>query len=169
MSTRLALSAGSSLTPFVEAAGRHDGGNGETGMGLVLNGGLRYVGPHVELEARGGLVALHSAEAYREHGLAVEMRVSPKAEGRGLSLSMAPRWGASAGDTTALWNDQLPRAASSRVDTMSFDARMGYGLSIPGTNAVLTPFGEASAAGGSRRLRLGCRLPARNDHRRAGR
>ena len=154
-STRLALAARSSLTPFVEVAGRYDGGDGETGVGLVLNGGLRYVGPHMELEARGGLVALHSAEAYREHGLSLNIRVSPEPDGRGLSLSIAPRLGAATGETAALRNERLPRADASRVDTMSLDARLGYGVSIPGTKGVLTPFGEASAAGGSRRVRLG--------------
>ena len=154
-SARLALAAGSALTPFVEVAGRYDGGDGETGVGLVLNGGLRYGGPHVKLEARGGLVALHSAEAYREHGLSLDMRVSPKADGRGLSLSIAPRWGAPTGETEALWNERLPRADASGVATMSIDARLGYGVSIPGTKGVVTPFGETSAAGGSRRVRVG--------------
>ena len=39
------LSSGQSITPWGELGLRHDGGDGETGSGLEVGGGLRYQHP----------------------------------------------------------------------------------------------------------------------------
>ncbi len=52
-SRRFAVGGDRALTPFVEVAGRRDGGDGLTGAGLELAGGVRYSGPDLEVEARG--------------------------------------------------------------------------------------------------------------------
>ena len=164
-SRRFALADGAALEPFAEAAGRRDGGDGLTGTGLEVAGGVRYTAPRLQVEARGRWLAAHSGEGARERGVSVTARVGPGADGRGLSLSLSPRWGADTGSATALWQDDLPHrlgdaAAAGAVDAGGFDARVDYGL-VRGSGSLLTPFAELGLTdGASHRLRLGTRFEA---------
>ncbi|MXX22131.1 MAG: autotransporter outer membrane beta-barrel domain-containing protein [Rhodospirillales bacterium] len=160
-SRRFALGEDAALTPFVEAAGRGDGGDGLTGAGIELAGGVRYRAPGLEVEARGRWLAAHVEEGARERGVSVTARVGPGAHGRGLSLLLAPRWGAETGRADALWSEELPRlAGGTGNDAASLDARMGYGLALA-PQGLLTPFAETALTGGERRrLRLGTRFDA---------
>ena len=98
----------------------------------------------------------------RERGLSATVRLDPEAGGRGLSLSLTPRWGASAAGSGALWREEAPGASGASEDG-ALDARLGYGFALaPEAGGVLTPFAEAGLAGGDdRRLRLGTRFEAR--------
>ena len=159
-SRRLALDEGSALTPFVAAAARRDGGDGLTGTGLELAGGLRYEAPRLWVEARGRWLAAHTEEGAEERGVSVTARVGPGARGRGLWLMLNPRWGA--GGVEALWRDQLPAVdGASGRDAAAFDARIGYGVGVA-PYGLLTPFAETglSGEGDSPRLRLGTRFEA---------
>ncbi len=160
-SRRLALDGETALTPFVEAAARRDGGDGLTGTGLEVVGGLRYEAPRLQVEARGRWLAAHTEEGVRESGVSVTARVGPGAHGRGLSLSLSPRWGAGTGSAQALWGDKLPNPAGASVgEAAALDARLGYGLGVA-PYGLLTPFAETGLAGeGARRLRLGTRFEA---------
>ncbi|MCY4503632.1 MAG: autotransporter domain-containing protein, partial [Alphaproteobacteria bacterium] len=102
-SRRIALDGETALTPFVEAAAREDGGDGLTGTGLEIAGGLRYTAPRLHVEARGRWLAAHSQEGAEERGVSVTARVGPGAHGRGLSLMLSPRLGAGTGAAQALW------------------------------------------------------------------
>ena len=160
-SRRFVLGEDAALTPFVEAAGRGDGGDGLTGAGIELAGGVRYRAPGLEVEARGRWLAAHVEEGARERGVSVTARVGPGAHGRGLSLLLAPRWGAETGRADALWSEELPRlSGGTGDDAASLDARMGYGLALA-PQGLLTPFAETALTGGERRrLRLGTRFDA---------
>ena len=57
---------GLTLTPFGAVSTRHDGGAGQTGVGLEVAGGLRLHAGRVQLEAQGRRLVLHSATAYEE-------------------------------------------------------------------------------------------------------
>ena len=152
--------AGGELRPFVEAAGRYDAGDDVIGGGLEVAGGLRYAAPSFELEARGRLLALHTAAAYREHGLSVTARVGPGTGGRGLSLAVNPRWGAPTGAAEALWGDELPAAEPPAPETTAaaLDGSIGYGIALADTG-VLTPFAEVGVSDGSgHRVRMGTRI-----------
>ena len=153
-----------SLAPFAQVAGRYDGGDGETGRGLEIAGGLRLaVGP-LGIEARGRMLAIHSASGYEERGLSILASVRPP-EGRGgLSMSIAPRWGADTRSVDMTWrgnavgvgtprNVAAPQAAALR-------ASVGYDMTAPAMARLrLTPFGEIDLAAGDRRmLRLGARI-----------
>ena len=129
--------AGGELRPFAEAAGRYDAGDDVTGAGLEVAGGLRYAAPSFELEARGRLLALHTAADYGEHGLSVTARVGPGAGGHGLSLALSPRWGAPTGAAEALWGDELPAAgpAPTAAAPTAVDGSIAYGFALPGTPA----------------------------------
>ena len=160
-SRRLALNGKTAFTPFVEAAGRRDGGDGLAGTGLEVAGGLRYTAPRLYLEARGRWLAVHSEEGTRESGVSVTARVGPGAHGRGLSLALSPRWDAGAGGAEALWRDELPRPAGTRGgEADAVNARVGWGFGLA-PHGLLTPFAETRLSGeDSRRLRLGARFEA---------
>ncbi len=162
-SRRFALDDATSLTPFVEAAARRDGGDGLTGTGLEIAGGVRWTAERLQVEARGRWLAAHTEDGAEEKGISVTARVGPGAEGRGLSLMLSPRWGAEAGGAEALWRDALPAASaadSAAGTNAALDARIGYGLGLT-PYGLLTPFAETGLAGNdSRRLRLGTRFDA---------
>ena len=98
---------GTLVEPFGEVHARHDGGSGQTGAGLEVAGGLRVTRGVFRVEGMGRLLALHAADGYREHGAAVTLSVGDGARQPGLTLSLAPRWGAPATASDALWQDQL--------------------------------------------------------------
>ena len=162
-----ALGEEGELTPFVEASGRRDGGDGLSGAGLELAGGVRYRAPSLELEARGRWLAAHTEAGARERGVSVTARAGPGAHGRGLSLLVSPRWGAETGGAQALWQEEMPGlSAGTGGEAASLDARVGYGFALsprgPLTpRGLLTPFAETGLGGGDRqRLRLGTRFDA---------
>ena len=161
-SRRITLDGDAALEPFVEAAARRDGGDGLEGSGLEIAGGVRYTAPRLHIEMRGRWLASHSEEGAEERGVSVTARMGPGAQGRGLSLSLNPRWGAGTGGAEALWRDELPGSAGTG-STAVMDARIGYGFSWApnGLNGLMTPFAETSVSGeDSRRLRLGARFDA---------
>ena len=54
-SRRFEAGSGRSYTPFLEVAARRDGGDGLTGSGLEMAGGLRHSAPGIQFELRGPL------------------------------------------------------------------------------------------------------------------
>ena len=158
---RLALGDSAALVPFAEVAGRQDGGDGLTGTGLELAGGLRLSTGLLHVEARGRMLAVHTAEEARERGVSLTARLSPQPDGSGLSLSLAPRIGVAAGAADALWAEAMPRpAAAAGAEAAALDARIGYGAALPGGDGLLTPFAEAGLGEGTSRVRIGTRLEA---------
>ena len=157
-SRRVSLGGGASLTPFLEAAARHDSGDGITGSGVELAGGARYEASRLRVEIRGRWLAAHSEEGASEHGVSVTVRMGPGAGGQGLWFALAPRWGAPAGGAEALWRDEMPRLRGG-LDEGALDARVGYGFKLT-RGGLLTPFAETGAGGGSSRVRLGTRYEA---------
>ena len=163
-SRRFALEGGGTLTPSLEAGLRHDGGDAETGAGIELGGGLRYTDPAtgltVDAKAR-GLVAHEDAD-YAEWGASGSVRIAPHASGRGLSLRIAPAWGATSGGAERLWSAGDARGLGARDDAFEprsrLEAEVGYGFSVFGGRGVATPQAAWSRAERSATLRLGQRL-----------
>ena len=158
-----ALEGSSALTPSLEVGLRHDGGDAETGTGIELGGGLSYTDPATGITVEGkarGLVA-HEDTNYVEWGASGSMRIEPDASGRGLSLRIAPTWGADSGGAERLWSleDARGLAANDTFEPESrLEAEVGYGFSVFGGRAVATPHAGWSRAGESEALRLGQRL-----------
>ena len=163
-SRRFALKDSAGLTPFAEVAARRDGGDGVTGTGIELAGGLRYTAPGVQVEARGRWLAAHSEKGAEERGVSVTARAGPGAHGRGLSVVLNPRWGAPSGGSGALWREELPRGAASgdsggARETGALDLGAGYGFGLFGGRITGTPnVGFAVSDGGGRDYRVGWRL-----------
>jgi hypothetical protein len=155
------MSSCAKVTPYGEVSGRFDGGDGQTGGGLEAAGGLRYECPRsrFRLEARGRVLALNSA--YSETGGSVMASYSPGADGLGLSMALAPSWGASGGGAQALLRDDAFRRIGhlgSMRDDWSMDAQVGYGMRLQPVPGVLTPFALLGPAGAGSQMRLGVRF-----------
>ena len=95
---RLALEiahAFGALSSYIRLGARSDGGDGLSGRGAEVVGGLRYSGGRVDFEATARWLAAHSEEAYREYGGMARLVFKSRADGSGVRMSLSPR----AGDT----------------------------------------------------------------------
>ena len=157
LSHELLFSSGTSLTPWAELGARHDGGDGQTGAGLELGGGLRYRVPQVGLTAEGygRWLAVHEG-ALQEWGVGAMVTIDPGMDRRGLSASVTPSWGETATGVQRLWQQGAAGPAWYGTSRAQVDAQLGYGVPVFGGRSVLTPFGAMNLAGNeARRYRLG--------------
>ena len=160
------LGDSAALTPGLEVGLRHDGGDAETGTGVELGGRIAYAnavsGLSVEASAR-TLVA-HEDAGYEEWGASGSVRLDPGASGRGLSLTLAPTFGAASSGVERLWSlrDARELAADDAFEPEArLDAEVGYGLPVFGAFTG-TPYAGLGLSDGGRDWRVGWRLtPAR--------
>ena len=156
---------GQSVTPSVELGLRHDWGDAETGFGVELGGRVRYADPTIGLTIEGavrGLLA-HEDSDYEEWGASGSLRIAPGAGGQGLSLTLAPTWGAASSGVDGLWSRQtttgLAPQSTRQAPTGRLNAEIGYGVAAPFGTGLLTPYaGTVLADGEARTYRLGTRL-----------
>ena len=151
--------SGSSLTSFLEVAGRRDGGDATEGWGLEVSPGLSFSDPGsgLSVEARFRALALHSVEDHDEYGASVTASLTPGADGLGLSMAVTPTWGAperAPGEADA---NLFGRPAADRGrDALSLNSRVAYGLAAG--RGVVSPFAELSLhRDDSQQMRIGSR------------
>ena len=164
-SYRVAVGGGV-LTPALEVGGRYDGGDAETGAGLVVGGSLDYALPAwgLTLSAGGRGLLLHESGGFSEWSAGGSLRLDPGTPDRGVALSVAPSWGTAATTAATLWS--LPDAARLAADGAAHPqagarlaAELSYGLDAPGAGGALTPYAAVELADdGARSARLGSRL-----------
>ena len=158
------LASGGRLTPSVEAGVRYDGGDGVTGAGVELGGGLRYANSGGNLSVAGNVRTLLVGE-YDELGVDFTVQLAP-ISGRGLSLTLRPVWGKTQSAAERLWNDGASEITGGDTALVgSVDTEVGYGLSATmlGSPGILTPYtGMTAQDGGSNHLRLGGRFAGGN-------
>ena len=160
---------GGVLTPSLQVGTRYDGGAAETGAGVEVGGGLRYVHPEsgLTLAANGELLLTHQARGFQEWSVGGSIQVAPDAAGRGLSFSLNTSWGETSWGETfwgeaasgvePLWSPGAEHAEG--VPTGRVDAELGYGLDTPGGRGLVTPYAGVTLAGGGVYVyRLGGRL-----------
>ena len=154
---------GRSLTPTVELGVRHDWGDAETGFGLEVGGRVSYADPTLGLTVEGtvrGLLA-HEADAYKEWGASGTVRLDPGAAGRGLSVTLAPTWGAVASGVDGLWARQTTQGlapATQSAPRGRLAADVGYGFAAF-DSGLLTPYaGTVLSDGADRTYRVGTRV-----------
>ena len=155
-----ALSSGASLIPWGEVGLRHDGGDGETGAGLEMGGGLRHLNPEAGLtvEGHGRWLLIHRG-TLREWGFGGLVRFAPKAGGRWPSVSLMPTWGDSASGVQQLWERGATDLHLHSAPGARLDAEFGYGFGALRNRGVLTPYVGLSLVGeAARGYRLGGRL-----------
>ena len=156
-----ALAFGSgSLVPSLEFAIRRDGGDGETGVGGELGGGISVVSSvGLTVEARGRGLLFHQGDA-KEWGVGGSVRFDPGGDERGLSMSVIPSWGNSASGVQSLWESEGAEVGSADTErSLSLETEVGYGFAALGDRGLLTPYGAFGRAGGDgRSYRAGSRL-----------
>ena len=151
------LASGATFTPSVEIGLRNDVGDGETGNGVEVGGGLRYAneatGLTVAWQAR--TLLSHSGDD-EEWGVSGLVQLAPNAASRGLALSVRPAWGQTASGVQRLWATGItPGAASAGQGGRA--AGRARGLRH---GAARGPF-HGDAGTGDRALRGRSRLAAR--------
>ena len=157
----LSLGSGSSLVPSLEFAMRRDGGDGETGVGGELGGGISLVSSMgLAVEARGRGLLFHQGDA-KEWGVGGSVRYDPGGDGRGLSMSVLPSWGNSASGVQGIWASEgtadLGATASRRE--FGLQTEVGYGFAALDDRGLLTPYGAFGRPDPhSRNYRLGSRF-----------
>ena len=155
-----ALGGGAAFTPSVELGMRFDGGDGETGAGVELGGGLDYAHPALGLSADvAGRVLLAHEGATEDWSVGGAVRLEP-ASGLGPSLRLAPSYGDTGSGLSRLWEGAgagSGAGATGASPTTRLDTEMGYGLAA--FAGVLTPYGGLGLSeGGARGYRLGARF-----------
>ena len=160
------VAGGGRVAPSAELGVRWDGGDGARGAGVEVGGGLSWTAPArgVTVQAAGRWLAAHRSEVH-EWGLSGGVRFEPRANGRGLSLSVEPSWGEARSGTARLWQEGTAgRGETAREPSgAALEAEAGYGLPAFGTFAVATPYTRfAQAREGARRYGLGWRLNRTN-------
>ena len=146
------------LEPFGEAHIRRDGGAGQTGSGLEVAGGLRAVAGAVRIDAQGRLLAVHSAEGYRERGAGLSLVVGGRGA-EGFSLAVSSHWGDTGAGTGVLWEDGGLHGRSlpgPETGAWTLDARGSYGLRLG--SRLLSWFGTVGRSTGESRLAIGGRF-----------
>ena len=170
------------VSAFGQLSARQDGGDGSTGAGVDMSGGVRYGSGRVELEAGGRYLLLHTADDWSEHGFNVALQVRPGADGRGLSASVAPTWGRSAGapsapegldapttsamtatglnasGATAMWGPDALLGYGGRggAGKSSLESQVAYGLALPfsGSTLVTPSMSYSRISSGDTRVKL---------------
>ena len=142
---------GPTVTPYGELNLRYDGGDGVTGSGLEVAGGLRINTSNFELDARGHTVAAHSGDDFAESGFALMATFNPNRTMNGLSISIAPSWGQTSRSQSVVWTnsnfDQLPFNTGGGFGVnngLTMNANVGYGMFVKQDRFLLTPYFEYS-------------------------
>ena len=155
-----ALGGGGALSPEAELGVRWDGGDGATGLGLELGGGLGFAEPSWGLTAqlRGRALLVHEQSELRDWGVSGLLRLGPGESGEGLSLSVQPAYGAAAaGGVERLWAQgaAAPAAAApvGAAAGASLSTEIGYGVAAAGSG-VLTPYAGLDLTDAARSYRL---------------
>ncbi len=132
------LASGAMMTPFVELGIRNDGGDGQTGFGFELGGGLRFTTlSGLSAEGRGRALLAHKGDV-QEWGFSGTIVYSPGAGREGLSLELGSTAGSAASGLQRLWSDEM--MVPEMLDTEPrVHTEIGYGMGM--YNGILRPFG----------------------------
>ncbi len=149
------LADGAQLEPSLEVGVRHDGGDGETGFGAELGGGVRYSNPVMGMTLEGRARTLVGRDSYGDWGVNGLIRLE-RGNGRGLSFNLSPGYGKTGSGTQRLWQQGLHDKIDGERDYGArMDLRLGYGLPAFGGRGLLTPYSEVTFGDSARNYRLG--------------
>ena len=153
-----AISEGTSIAPSAEIGIRTDGGDGETGSGIEVGGGLHYqnAARGLSLAAQARALFAHSADT-TDWGISSTLKLTPGADRQGLSLTLTPAYGNPSSRAQTLWNDGI--LGDDDTDTRlraKMDLNIAYGLTH--RHGLLTPYTELTLGENNQAYRLGLRF-----------
>ncbi len=155
------LAGGGRLGGTLEAGLRRDGGDGLTGTGAEMGGGVQYRHPTqgVTLSGQGRVLLGHTSN-YEDWGIGAALTVIPGKGGEGLALRLSPTYGQTVTNTAQLWDQSAANltGTDAAVVGQRMNAEVGYGLAIADGQSLLTPYGKLTWGQGTRDYRLGSRL-----------
>ena len=137
-------------TAYLNLKGRLDGGDLQMGAAEVLLG-LRYRTGRFSALLQGRQTYAFDG-TYSESGILAELRLSSQQDGTGLAVELQPSFGAYgelASTQAALWDEQqfhdlINPTGNTRAGAMALNTNIGYGIRLPETNLLLTPFAEVA-------------------------
>ena len=141
--------SGLTFTPSAEVGVRHDGGDAETGTGMVAGASARFASPWVAMDIAVRSLVTHEDRGLEGWGASGSLRVRPGTGGRGLSLGIAPAWGVPGLGAEQIGSQLDPsRLPSDRAFEFErrLTAELGYGLAAPAGRGLLTPYTGATWA-----------------------
>ena len=139
---------------------RYDGGDGDTGSGLELDGGLDWSGRSLSVSGAANVLLFHTGDL-KEWGVGGLIRYAPShAKGRNLTFRAQPSYGRGESGSGQLWEQQVKDLDE---DGREPEARLvmdaGWGLAALSGRGLVTPYsGLELSEGGSRVYRLGSRV-----------
>ncbi len=155
------LAGGGRLGGTLEAGLRRDGGDGLTGTGAEMGGGVQYRHPAqgVTLSGQGRVLLGHTSN-YEDWGIGAALTVIPGKGGEGLALRLSPTYGQTVTNTAQLWDQSAATLTGTDAAAVGqrMNAEVGYGLAIADGQNLLTPYGKLTWGQGTRDYRLGSRL-----------
>lgn len=122
------LTAGAMVTPTLQLGLRHDGGDGQGGLGAELGGALHYTAGPLTLHGRAR--TLLGRDGYREWGLQGHAEWQSRPDGRGLTFSLTPGYGQAERGIQQLWTQGLRQQATTHARRnygARLNARLSYG------------------------------------------
>ena len=141
---------------------RYDGGDGDTGSGLELDGELGWSGPNrsVSVSGAANVLLFHTGDL-KEWGVGGLIRYEPShAKGRNLTFRAQPSYGRGENGSGQLWDQQvkdLDEDGGEPEARLVMDA--GWGLAALSGRGLVTPYsGLELSESGSRVYRLGSRV-----------
>ena len=142
-------------------------------QGARLWASLGYGSGEIEIEdqallerygrQRSGSRLVAHRSGVEEWGLTGGLRLAPRANGRGLSLSVSPGWGEAGSGVSRLWEEGMAgRGETAEAGSgVGVEAEVGYGVGAFGGFGVATPYTRFGQAREERRYGLGWRLDRR--------
>ena len=158
---------GGELNRNAEIGIRSDTGDGETGSGIEVGGGIQYTNQARGVTLSGNARALfgHSGE-YDDWGISAHLNLSPGKDGQGLSLSLTPTYGNSSSRMSEVWDEGIttPAASASTLGSgaaatgstadSKLEANLSANLSYGLTTHPITPYTQLTL-GKTQSYRLG--------------
>ena len=155
------IGSGTTFTPSAEIGVRHDGGDAETGTGVVVGAGAQVAAPGVAIEVAVNSLVAHEESDSEGWNASGSIRIDPGASGQGISFTVAPAWGTPGSSAERLRSRHDPAGMRSRRELGTgrrLSADLGYGLRAPAGSGLLTPYtGAAWKDDGAASYRLGVR------------
>ena len=137
------LESGTLFSPTMSVGTRWDGGNGDTGIGLVMKGGSSYEDPHGLDVSSSGRILLSNDSANNEQGLSGVIGYDAGRDGIGMISTISPTWGiVDESGVDQIWegsNSSNDRFSLNSQGGVRLESEIGYGFTIVDGRVVVIP------------------------------